>query len=125
MTCDEFKDALHAYFTGELPIERRDDVDRHYRACEDCGHLMKLAREMTCKDFVEFLNDYLDGELSPERKAMFERHLSICPDCTAYLQSYRATMMSSAWAMKEPMGDLGEKLPPEMVQAILEARRKK
>ncbi len=124
MTCDEFKNALHAYFTGELPLEQRDAVDSHFPGCEDCGKLMQLATEMTCKDFVEFLNDYLDGELPPDDHAKFERHLSICPDCAAYLQSYRSTMRKSVWAMQESMRRMGDGLPPDLLRAILAARRK-
>lgn len=124
MNCDGFKNALHAYFMGDLPLDQRDEIDRHHQECEACGHLMKLAREMTCKDFVEFLNDYVDDELSAERRAMFERHLSICPDCTAYLQSYRATMTRSVWSMGRSVDRVGDELPPELLQAILEARQK-
>jgi len=124
MTCEEFQQALHDYFMGLLPSERRDEVDAHHPGCEDCGKLMKLAQEMTCKEFTEFLNDYIDGVLDPERQSKFGRHLSICPDCTAYLQSYRATMSMSVWALKDAMAELPDSMPPELVRAILDARKK-
>jgi len=122
MTCDEYKYLLHEYFMGRLAPDDVERLDAHRAECEDCDRIMTLAQETTCRDFTELLNDYVEESLPTERREIFDRHLSICPDCTAYLQSYRATMSLSVFAMKGAMRHLADDLPSSLVEAILAAR---
>lgn len=122
MNCDDFKHALHDLYLGTLADARKPELERHAAACAECRRFREIATEMTCREFVEFLNDYLDERLSEARRAVFGRHLSICADCHAYLESYRATMEMSVWALRsnDPAG-LGREVPPDLVRAILDA----
>lgn len=122
MSCDEYKHLLHEYFMGRATPDEVERLEAHQGRCADCEGLMRLAQETTCKDFTELLNDYVEDALPPERRAVFDRHLSICADCQAYLQSYRATIHMSAFAMKQAMSRLSEEMPDSLVEAILAAR---
>lgn len=80
---------------------------------------------MTCRELVAFLVDYLEGSLPADRRASFEEHLRLCPGCTEYLDSYRETVRLTRDAFcgadpdSEPVA-----MPEQLVQAILEARKK-
>ena len=78
---------------------------------------------MTCLECSDFLMAYLDGELDPAQKAEFERHLAKCPPCVRYLDTYRKTIEMSRAAHREGE-DHTPCLPPELVKAILESRKK-
>ncbi len=78
---------------------------------------------ITCREFVAFLGDYLEGELGDEVRQRFEAHLALCPDCVAYLASFR----ESVRLVREccgPDDEPPEGAPPELVAAVLEARRR-
>ena len=84
------------------------------------GRLIHEGQEyVTCEEVIGFLDDYLAGELVPERAREFERHLSICDSCVAYLDSYRATM----YLAKASAASAAAELPPDLLRAILAARR--
>lgn len=84
------------------------------------GRLIYDGQEyVTCEEVIGFLHDYLAGELGAERAHEFERHLSICDSCVAYLDSYRATMTLAKASAAEAAADL----PPDLLRAILAARR--
>ena len=78
---------------------------------------------LTCRELIGFLTAYLDGELAPEARAAFEAHLSLCPVCVDYLASYRETIRLGRKAC-EPDAELPADVPPELVDAILAARRR-
>jgi anti-sigma factor RsiW len=80
---------------------------------------------MTCREFIEFLTAYLGGELPPERRALFEEHLAECPWCVAYVQNYRETIRLGKAAFDPSDERLPERVPDELVQAILAARARK
>ena len=48
---------------------------------------------MNCREFTEFLHEYLFGSLPVVEHAELEKHLAECPWCTAYLDSYRTTIL--------------------------------
>jgi anti-sigma factor RsiW len=80
---------------------------------------------MNCREFTEFLHEYLFGNLPPAERAEFDKHLDECPWCVAYLDSYRKTMALEQAALltaddAPPPADA----PEELVQAILQARRR-
>ena len=77
---------------------------------------------MTCREFIEFLMAYLGDELPPERRAVFDEHLAECPWCAAYLQNYRETILLGKAAFAPADEPLPERVPEELVQAILAAR---
>lgn len=78
---------------------------------------------MTCREFAAFLDDYLAGTLPPAQRAEFERHLGICRDCVVYLDGYRHTVL----AVRALRGDgdaVPDDVPEDLVQAILQARKR-
>jgi anti-sigma factor RsiW len=77
---------------------------------------------MTCREFADFLSDYLSDELPPDRREQFERHLRACPDCLNYLATFRRTIQLSRDAVRGDT-DLTEKMPAQLVEAILCSRR--
>jgi anti-sigma factor RsiW len=74
---------------------------------------------MTCLELVVFLTNYLDGTLSEDVRKAFEGHLAVCPNCVAYLNSYQQTIQLSRSACISDEATLPEKVPEEMVHAIL------
>lgn len=81
-----------------------------------------MGPSSSCREFVEFLADYLAGALPGERGAAFDGHLAACPACASYLHSYLAAVRLGRLVAcdDEPAP---EDLPPELVEAILAARR--
>lgn len=79
---------------------------------------------MTCRELIEFLVDYASGDLSPEERARFDAHLAICPACVNYLQNYRAVVELVQAAEAGEDGATPPHVPEELVQAILDSRRK-
>ena len=77
---------------------------------------------MTCREVAEFLMRYVNGELSPTERAEFERHLAICAACVSYLDSYRKTIDIEKLALSNDR-DAVERVPEELVQAILKSRK--
>jgi anti-sigma factor RsiW len=78
---------------------------------------------MTCRELIDFLMDYVSGEVSPDERARFDEHLAVCPHCRAYLQNYRETVIATK-AAHEPTKLDSPQMPPELVKAILSARKK-
>lgn len=74
---------------------------------------------MNCREVIEFLADYIEGELAPRVSAEFERHLSICASCTAYLASYRETIVVARIVETQSLPD---EAPEELIEAILRSR---
>jgi anti-sigma factor RsiW len=74
---------------------------------------------MNCREFIGFLVEYLDGELQASVLADFEEHLSLCESCTAYLASYRETILAARLVSNEVL--LNE-APEELIEAILQSR---
>jgi anti-sigma factor RsiW len=74
---------------------------------------------MNCREFIGFLVEYLDGELLAEVRAEFEGHLGECHSCTAYLASYRQTILAARIVSNEVL--LNE-APKELIEAILQSR---
>ena len=76
---------------------------------------------ITCRELIEFIIDYVEGALDERSRIAFERHLGVCPSCQAYLASYRETMsLARIGITDEPEADV----PEDLVQAILERRRR-
>ena len=78
---------------------------------------------MNCRDFVEFLMSYLDGELDETVRAVFESHLGGCSLCHTYMDDYVMTIEIGRAVCTSPDGPVPSDAPPELVQAILQARR--
>ena len=74
---------------------------------------------MNCREAIEFLADYIEGALAPRTHAEFERHLSVCASCTAYLASYRETIVIARLAARDAVLD---DAPEELIEAILRSR---
>ena len=79
---------------------------------------------MTCREVLDFIMDYLDGGLKEAVRAEFEVHLARCPACVAYLESYRQTVRAAKICCRPTREESAAKVPEELIQAILAARRK-
>jgi anti-sigma factor RsiW len=78
---------------------------------------------MTCRELADFLMEYLDEELPPDVRLEFDRHLALCPNCVAYVKTYRTTIELGRRAFADDAADAGTEVPPELVRAILAARK--
>lgn len=81
---------------------------------------------MNCKEAIDFLSEYLDGALAAPVQADFDNHLSMCRHCREYLDSFRKTIAMSRDAFAPRADDPAEAMgmPPKLLSAILESRRK-
>ncbi|MCC6406317.1 MAG: zf-HC2 domain-containing protein [Planctomycetes bacterium] len=77
---------------------------------------------MICREFVEFLDAYVGGALAEAQRAEFDAHIAACVECRAYLASYRKTVELARSARRAD--PLPEDAPPELVRAILAARKR-
>jgi predicted anti-sigma-YlaC factor YlaD len=80
---------------------------------------------MTCRELIDFLDDYLAGTQPDDVRQVFEGHLAICLHCREYLRTYRDTVSLVKAACSEPDTPLPADAPPELVEAILAAVRKR
>lgn len=80
-------------------------------------------RAMTCRELADFLMDYLNEDLPSEVRQSFDRHLTLCPNCVAYVRTYRTTIELGRRAFADVDAEAGAEVPPELVQAILAARK--
>ena len=86
------------------------------------GGETRPAHMPTCEEVLTFLWAYLDGELEEGKRQEFDYHLSRCESCTAYLESYKTTIvLERATATQE--GPAPDELPDELVDAVLAAVR--
>ena len=74
---------------------------------------------MNCREFIGFLAEYLDGEMETVVLARFEEHLAECDSCTAYLASYRQTILAARLVSN---ASLMNEAPEELIQAVLRSR---
>lgn len=123
MNCERFRAVAHDYYLGVLSQAEEEAFRAHAETCPDCQALMCLADELPCSRFVEELDDHVAGTLSPERRAVHERHLAICGDCRNYLDSYAKTIAIARAAFQEGK-PAEEPAPPDLVKAILAARKR-
>ena len=85
------------------------------------GEVLLTRPYITCRQLIDFIARYRDRELTSHEHSEFERHLAVCPSCVAYLQSYEQTVRLTK-AANDPVP---EEIPEPLVQAILEAGRKR
>jgi anti-sigma factor RsiW len=79
---------------------------------------------ITCREFIEFLLDYISGELPEDQRSNFVEHLAVCPSCVAYMNTYLQTVELEKESLSDIEDALPEDVPEELIQAILEAKRK-
>ncbi|MFT5757719.1 MAG: hypothetical protein ACI9LM_002455 [Alteromonadaceae bacterium] len=77
---------------------------------------------LTCKEVDGFLYDFNEGKLSVAENLKFTLHLSMCRECKTYVQGYKNAIRISKDSVKiiDPL----EKIPEELIQAILKSRTK-
>ncbi|MEA2166974.1 MAG: hypothetical protein QOF76_274 [Solirubrobacteraceae bacterium] len=64
-----------------------------------------FAEPLVCQEFVELVTDYLEGALSRSDSKRFEKHFAACDGCTAYLEQFRATVLTLGELPPEPADD--------------------
>ena len=79
---------------------------------------------LTCREVVECLADPLAGDLTPPQRDEFEAHLALCDDCVVYLRHYQETVRLGKAAFDRLDDSADDRLPPDLVLAILAARNK-
>jgi anti-sigma factor RsiW len=83
-----------------------------------------MERMMTCRELMDFLGDYVAGTLETQERTAFEGHLAGCPACIDYVRSYRETIRLTKGSLA-PVGDADGAIPTELVDAILDATRRR
>lgn len=78
---------------------------------------------MTCREFIEFLMSYLDDEIDAGARQIFESHLDGCAECVRYMQGYQRAIEMGRCACCDEDGPPPEDAPPDLVAAILAARK--
>ena len=79
---------------------------------------------MTCREIADFLADYVSGVLADDVRTAFDRHLAVCPNCQAYLATYRVTIDAGRQAFATPDADARDKVPADLIDAIMSVLRK-
>lgn len=74
------------------------------------------ATALRCQELVELVTDYLEDALPAPERARFDAHIAGCDACTAYLEQMRTTIVLTGRLRVE-------ELPPDSVEALLEAFR--
>lgn len=58
---------------------------------------------ITCRQMVDLLSDYVDGYLEPTVARQLGAHLRGCTECTAFLQTFKETLVLTREAACEEM----------------------
>ena len=80
---------------------------------------------MTCRELIDFLGDYVAGNLDARARATFEGHLADCVACADYVRSYRNTIRLAKDAAAEDDEAAVAAMPTKLVDAILDAARRR
>lgn len=78
---------------------------------------------LTCAEADKFVVDYLEYKLDPQVRRRFENHLENCVCCKEFLKAYRRTIELTRAYCEPTVGEPAPRMPPELVQAILAARK--
>jgi anti-sigma factor RsiW len=124
VSCESYRQDASRWRDGELPLERREELARHLRACGACAESVRAHHEPTCKALAEFLAEYLEDALAPAQRAVFELHMGRCPGCVDYVRSYEATigLTQATLGTARSLASLPP-MPDDLVRAILDARQ--
>ena len=68
--------------------------------------------------------DYFERGLPAGARLSFELHLKLCPACREYVRGYRRSMELTREVFEAPDEAVPDEVPPALVSAILDARRK-
>lgn len=83
-----------------------------------------MGSRLSCRELVDFLADYLEGQLSETRRDLFDAHLAGCPSCVSYVRSYQDTVRLGREAFLTPDDTLPTDVPADLLQAILDIRKR-
>ena len=78
---------------------------------------------LTCREVEHFMLDYLEGRLGLATRLLFRMHLLMCKECVAYIAKYEATIALGKAAFEEPDTPASDEVPPDLIKAILAAKR--
>ena len=73
-----------------------------------------------CQRIADFLLDYIEGNLEDDVHTAFREHMDLCPCCVQYVETYRRTLELG----RQLDEDAAAEIPDELVQGILEARKR-
>ncbi len=76
-----------------------------------------------CDNLEKFIIDFLDDDLPTKTKLSFLQHIEECEHCDAYLQAYRKTIDISKAVFAEGESAYKNKMPEELMDAILAANQ--
>jgi anti-sigma factor ChrR (cupin superfamily) len=78
---------------------------------------------MTCRELTELLVEYYEGDLDPDVQEVMDRHREICPYCEGFLRTYKATILLTEEALRQPMPEAAkESLEAQIISALAESR---
>jgi anti-sigma factor RsiW len=86
------------------------------------GVLFRLPGMITCEVFEDFILAYLEDELPASKRRLFETHLKVCKSCRRYLADYRKALAATAALLEEEEKATLERVPEDLVAAILASR---
>lgn len=78
---------------------------------------------MNCQEMAEFLAQYLEGELPAEQAEVFKGHLDKCGHCVDYVENYKAVIKLGKECVCHEGDMMPKEVPPELIRAILDARK--
>ena len=78
---------------------------------------------LTCEEVDGFLYDFHEGNLSHSEKLKYKLHLSMCRECRYYVNGYKNTIKTYQAGFTK--ADQIEKVPEDLLQAILKSRMTK
>lgn len=79
--------------------------------------------QVNCRQTVESLLGYLDDALAPAARHAVEQHLATCDRCVVYARDYQRAVHLARTAFDDHPSAAPQPLPPELVTAIVVARR--
>ncbi|MGH1419041.1 MAG: anti-sigma factor family protein [Hyphomicrobiaceae bacterium] len=89
------------------------------------GKMMRhLPGMITCVEFEEFIVSYLEGTLPEVELKKFEWHIRFCRECREYLVAYKKAIEAARASVSQGTAFTPAEIPQDLVDAILEARKK-
>lgn len=86
--------------------------------------MMNMPMMLTCREFEDFLLDYSEKKLPMVASLAFKMHMMMCSKCRRYVKSYLKTIELSKKSLCNKSDELPQDIPEELVNTIMELRKK-